>query len=238
MLLAVGVAGCQNDNKEEPTPAPTTSAAAPVSGTTAPDGGSVRVAEQGLSQITDGTGRPQVSFGIVLESSSKAWIATGTSVTIALTDASGKTIDDQIEHGKYQAHATQPQARTGLGGQIYVSAAGATKLRVNVGASTWYPKGYPDFAAITASKVRTERKGDSATYTFDLTSAYDRPVDGKYIDIIFRDEAGKLVGGAGVALTATCSSVPPGASSCTTGTKYPLPAGAADARTEVYVDGE
>lgn len=236
-LLALTVAGCRQGGGGETTPTSAPSPTAPVTAATAPDGGTLRVAEEGISQIKDSTGKPMVSFGVVLESTSKTWIASGTAITVALADDSGKAVEDQIEHGKYSVHATLPQQKSGVGAQIYVGAPGATKLQVTIGTSTWYPKSYPGLAAITASAVKTQRKTDTATFSFALTSAYGRSVNGQFINIIFRDQSGRLIGGAGLDLTKTCGTVPRGASTCTTGTTYALPDGTADARTEVYVDG-
>jgi hypothetical protein len=206
---------------------------------TAPDGGRLRVIEQGLSQIKDSSGKPMISFGVFLENTSTNWVATGTKLTVTLADAAGAPVEDQVGHGQYSVYSTFPQRRTGLGAQIYVGSAGATRIAVQVASSTWYPRTNPGFAEVTTADVQTRRTAGSATFTFAVTSTYRQAVTGRYLYIIFRDQAGKLIGGAGAGgdVTRPCDSVPPGRSRCTTGILFPLPAGTVDARTEVYLNG-
>lgn len=236
-LLALTVAGCTDGGDGRPTPTPSLTSQVPVPGVTAPDGGRLRVTEQGLSQIKDSNGKAMVSFGVILESTSTNWVADDTKLTVTLTDGSGAPVEDQVEHGQYSVYATFPQHRTGLGTQVYVGAPGATRIQVQVGSSTWVPRTDPRLAEITAADVQTQHKTGSATFSFALTSAYHRTVNGRYVNIIFRDQGGQLIGGAGLDLTRTCDSVPPGKSMCSTGTIYPLPAGTVDSGTEVYVNG-
>jgi hypothetical protein len=239
-LLALTAAGCTGgggtgDGKSTPTPSQTSQV--PVAGVTAPDGGKLRVAEQGLSQIKDSYGKAMVSFGVILESTSTNWVANETKLTVTFTDGSGAPVEDTVEHGQYSVYATFPQHRTGLGAQVYVGAPGATRVQVQIGSSTWVPRADPRLAEITAANVQTQRKTGSATFSFALTSAYQRTVTGRYVNIIFRKQGGGLIGGAGLALTRPCDSVPPGKSTCSTGTNYPLPAGTVDSATEVYLNG-
>jgi hypothetical protein len=238
-VLVLAVAGCTGGGgKSKPKPTPSLTSQAPVSGVTAPDGGTLRVAEQGVSQIKDSYGKAMVSFGLVLENTSTNWVASDTKLTILLTKASGAPVEDKVEHGQYSAYVTFPRHRTGLGAQVYVDAPGATRIQTRIGSSTWAPRTYPLFAEITAADVRTQRKTGSATFSFALTSAYHRAVDGRYVNIIFRDQGGLLIGGAGGDLTRDCDPVPPGKSTCSTGTTSPLPAGTVDSHTEVFVSGD
>jgi hypothetical protein len=240
VLLALTAAACTGRGHEQPTPTPSaTSQPAPVTGATAPDGGRLRVTEQGLSQINDSAGKVMVSFGVLLENTSTNWVATSTKLTVTLADDSGAPVEDRVEHGQYSVYSTFPQHRTGLGAQIYVGSPGATRIAVQIGTSTWYPRTNPGFAEVASADVQTRHRTGSATFTFALTSAYHQTVTGRYLYIIFRDQAGKLIGGAGGGgdVTRPCDAVPPGRSRCTTGILYPLPAGTVDARTEVYVNG-
>jgi hypothetical protein len=198
----------------------------------------LRVTEQGLSQIKDSNGKAMVSFGVILQNTSTNWVANNTKLTVVLTKASGAPVEDRVEHGRYSAYATFPQHRTGVGAQVYVDAPGATRIQVRVGSSTWAPRTNPLLAEITAADVRTQRETESTTFNFALTSAYRRTVIGRNVNIMFRDQGGRLIGGAGLDLTRDCAPVPPGKSTCSTGTTSPLPAGTADSRTEVYVSGD
>lgn len=237
-VLVLAVAGCTGGGgKPKPTPTPSLTSQAPVPGVTAPDGGVVRVTEQGLSQIKDSHGKAMVSFGVILANTSTNWVANNTKLTVELTNASGAPVEDRIEHGQYTAYATFPQHRTGLGAQVYVGTPGATRIQVRAGSSTWVPRTNPLLAEITAAGVRTQRESGSATFNFALTSAYHRTVNGLYVNLVFRDQGGRLIGGAGGDLTRFCDAVPPGKSTCSTGTIYPLPAGTVDSHTEVYVNG-
>lgn len=235
-VLLLAVSGCAGGGKSTPTPSQTSQA--PVVGATAPDGGALRVTEQGLSRIKDGSGKAMVSFGVIVKNTSRNWVANGTKLTITLTDAAGAPVEDQVEHGRYGAYATFPQRRTGLGAQVYVGAPDATRIQVRVGPSTWVPQTNPLLAEITATDAQTRHGTGTTMFGFALASAYHRTVDGRYVDIIFRDQDGRLIGGAGLDLTRTCGPVPPGRSTCSTGTIYPLPTGTVDSRTAVYVSGD
>jgi hypothetical protein len=237
-VLVLAVAGCTGGKpKPTPTPTPSLTSQAPVEGVTAPDGGTLRVTEQGVSQIKDRNGQVMVSFGVIVENTSRNYLANNTKLTVRLTKASGVPVVDRVEHGQYTAFVTFPQHRTGLGAQVYVGAPGTTRIQVRVGPSTWAPRGNALFADIAASDVRTQHTPGSTTFSFALTSAYRRTVTGRYVNVILRDRSGLLIGGAGLGITRDCAAVPPGKSTCSIGTNYPLPAGAVDSRTEVYVSG-
>lgn len=239
--LVLTVAGCSGGGDQSPAPTPTSPPASQptfVNGTTAPDGGSVRVTGQGVSQITDGRGGAMVSFGVMVENTSTNWVATGTKLTVTFAKDSGAPVEDQIEHGQYSAHATFPQQRTGIGAAIYVSSPGTTRIAVQIGASIWYPRSNAAFAEVTTADVATRRGTRFTTVTFAMTSAYHQTLGYLFLYFIFRDQAGQLIGGAGGGGEGyPCSSVPPGTSKCTSYLYSPFPAGTVDARTEVYVNG-
>lgn len=210
-----------------------------VKGRSAPDGGTVRVAEAGVSPIVDDTtGKPMASFAVVVENTSKRWYAAATSVTIRILDASGAPIRDKIEDGHYTVNLAFGSPRAAVGAQIYVSRGGAARIQVQVGESLWTSTSNDVWRPIRASGVRTQRRTGDTRWQFDLTSSYTRYANGHDVEIVLRDKNGRIVGGVGVAgLVHECSSVPPGHSRCYTSSHYPLPASTDDARTEVYVSG-
>ncbi len=66
-----------------------------------------------------------------------------------------------------------------------------------------------------------------ATFTFTVTSTYHRAVTGRFLYLIFRDQSGQVIGGAGGGgdVGRPCDSVSPGPSRCTTEVLSPLPPG-------------
>jgi hypothetical protein len=104
-LLALTGAACTGAGHEQPTPTPSaTSQLALVTGVTAPDGGTLRVTEQGLSQIKDGAGKLILSFGVLLQNTSTNWVATGTKLTVTLANDAGPPVEDRVEHGQYSVY--------------------------------------------------------------------------------------------------------------------------------------
>ncbi len=244
ILLSVLLAGCtstsDNGNRPHAKSVSPTRDLNPVHSTGSPDGGKVRVEEKGISQITDSHGMPMVSLGVAVESTSKKWVAVDTELRITIMNDSGDEIKDTVDNGKYKIYDTFPGRHAALGAQIHVARSGASRIKVDVGTSTWIPQdGNAMYSRITVSSVSTRRNFDSwnAAFKLKLSSAYTRSVTGDDVNIIFRDKTGHVIGGAGGDLTQLCDSVPPGHSTCLTGTSYPLPEGTVDDRTDAYVSG-
>ena len=244
VLLSVSLAGCSSGDSRGQHPNASSASPpqdlSPVQATGAPDGGKVRVAEEGISQIKDSHGSPMVSFGVVVESTSRNSIATGTKLSVTIMDVSGKQIKDTVENGRYKIYDTFPGHRAALGAQIHVGRSGAASIKVSISTSTWVPQAKDAaYSRIVVSDVNTRRNFDSwnAAFKLNLNSDYTRSVSGNDVNIIFHDKSGRLVGGAGGDLTQVCDSVPPGHSTCLTGTSYPLPSSAIDQQTEAYVSG-
>ena len=147
-----------------------------------------------------------------------------------------------LQQATLTVDATFPQQRTGVGAQSRVHVSDAVRLTVQVVTSTWIPRSRPSgYAEITTGDVLTARGPGEypAGFTFTVNSAYDHKLDSTYVSIIFRDRTGKLIGGAGrwEYLPTDCYP-PPGGSHCTADSRYPLPGGTDDSRTEVYVTAD
>jgi hypothetical protein len=115
----------------------------PTCGRAAPDGSTVGVVESGFSVIDEPPARPDVTYGVVLENTSTAYLAILTLVTVQLTDADGNRANDTVRTPPSDpAQAVQtifPGQRIGIGDQVYLDRQGIVEMTVEVGESSWMP---------------------------------------------------------------------------------------------------
>lgn len=207
----------------EPTPASVTERTV-----VSPDGGEVRVVEQGFSPLRDRFGEPQLSYGLILENTSREWIVRNTEIEIKWSDASGAVVET------YYTGLLDllPGQRIGLGGQTPPDKPGAARMSVTLSPMQWLTlrgSGEPT-ATVALGDVRVN--GLRATYS--VTCADTEPETRYFVQVVLRDRAGRIVGGAdpGAREPYQC---PAGTSRGVLELPTNTPAGTADERTEIYV---
>jgi hypothetical protein len=214
----------------------------PHRGLSASDGGTVRVVEQGFTARTSPTGRPLVSYGFVLENTSKTQAARDTVVVVSLADAQGRSITDYIISPKRAIGAILgPGQRTGAGWNSRVDNPGTTKISLRVTRTTWTPAGARQRvnghdlapAALTADAVRAS----TGLVSFTVHSAYPTTLSTVWADVVYRNATGRIVGGTNTRLNGhwLTSSYPPGTSPGRLADPIGPPPGAALERTAVYL---
>ncbi len=245
-LITLQFSAACTGGRTDPASTPSARVSAPAApstrATVASDGGGLRVVEQGLSTTRDAAGKEMITYGIIVENTSKELLAAATDVRIRLIDASGATITDLVAGGNEVVRKIAvlfPGQRAGIAADTYVDRSGTMELSVEIGDSTWLPAGDADsgLAKLTTSDVKTKRaiSGPAATITFTVYSEYQELLDDPSAQAIFRDSTGKIIGGTGPARTNPRDQYRPGRSTGQINVKYGLPAGADDAQTEVYV---
>lgn len=172
--------------------------------TAAPDGGLLRVVEQGFTQ----TGAA-VSVGAVLENTS-AHPAYRTRVQVRLFDAKRVWLPE-VRFGEVrrvmEIPVVLPGQRVGVGNDAHPAplygggAAVVSSFEVELLTTTWLaPGALGPFGAVVADSVRTERPNPAAPSIVSLRyrerSPNCAPLAARGAAAVFRDAAGRVVGGA------------------------------------------
>ena len=246
MVALLAAAACE----EHATPAPRPTATGPVRAVTAPDGGTIRVVEQGFTAGTSRTGRPIVSYGFVLQNTSRHWTARNTVVRVSRTTATGRSVTDYSLSPIWTVGAIMaPGQRAGVGQNGRVDLAGTTNVSIRFRTTVWTPAKTKlpvngaslAPAALTADAVTTQRDpggpGLPATVSFTVHSGYPIVLNKTWTDVIYRDVDGRIVGGTNTRLygRALTTSHPPGSSRGRLVDQNGPPAGADLTRTGVYL---
>ena len=224
-----------------------------VSAAAAPGGGAVHVVEQGFAQDPNSA----VSLGAVLENTSSS-VAYRTKVTFRLFDAAHTELPETgTSPLTVEVPIILPGQRIGTGEGTYRKAKVAS-VEFGIGASTWVSReAVGSFSPITATYVRTARFNPRIPTSVDIhykeTSTNCRALNSRTTAVVFRNAAGKLIGG-GVAFPDTPitfrdeqghdlggETQPPASPSCAQGERETWivpptgsPSTADDARTEIY----
>jgi hypothetical protein len=238
--LASTITGCSRGGPVKPISPVETPTATETPFKTNGDDGQIVVVERGFSMIPKKNDFDRLSFGAVLENTNRAAVAFP-AYLIEFLDAKGKQIRgiDAIAEAESPPRVL-PGGRYGIGGIIpYVSYQRLADIRVTITETTWIPHAaQSQFAKVTAAQVRTERSaGAPTTLTFTIDSAFHKPIPGVDVSVIFRDPAGKIVGGVDHVvsrLSVNATDVPPGRSIHQMLLQDGTPADADDSRTEVY----
>ncbi|QKG25106.1 hypothetical protein [Actinomadura verrucosospora] len=199
----------------------------------AADGGTVRIVEHGFTELEDASGEHRVSWGLVLENTSRT-SAVAVPVTVGILDRGGAQLIGKVSD--YARHRSTPYimpgARYGIGDDTYVKRAGAARLTFRLGAAGWVPPGDPRAPRLTASLVKgklyrvdkrqlfllgdppraeahRERRHD-LTITFRVESGAPGLLPDGHASAVLRDTKGRIVGGTGPADTVTWTRFPPG----------------------------
>jgi hypothetical protein len=245
-IVAGLLAGCDGSPTPTPTPAPT----GPVRGPEAPDGGTIRVAEQGFTAGTTHAGRPIVSYGFVLENTSRKWTARNTVVTVSLTTATGRSVTDYfISPNRTVGAIIAPHQRTGAGSNSRVDLTGTARVSIRFRNTVWTPKDLKlpvggellAPALLTADTVMVTPgpggPGLPATVAFTAHSGYPIVLRKVWADVIYRDGSGRIVGGTNTRLTgrSLTATYPPGSVLARLIDQNGPPGPADPARTAVYL---
>lgn len=161
--------------------------------------GEIEIVDYGFSAIPLGGDAWALSYGVVLRNAG-ADAASLTTVTATATTSSGEPVGGLIPRSVQ--HYLAPGATVGLGATVPAVDVGLDELPgdlvFEVKTREWVSADDDayDFPAFTASDVALVRAGDgSAEITFTGTVA-DGPKTIGSMSAIFRDAAGRLVGGA------------------------------------------
>ena len=184
----------------------------------APDGGEVRIVEQGFTQRYElvaltltpgyGPGKPEPYMpaytAIILENTSRSYAAMSVAVTIRYLDQAGRGI---VEYGAKTDEkvlttiAIGPGERRSVADHLNVSEVRAVTLTATVAPPGWMtlPDAQRDdnyqFSRVTASDVTVLRTGSAKVIVvaFNAHSGSDRRLQFRTY-VIFRDASGKLLG--------------------------------------------
>lgn len=181
----------------------------------APDGGQLRVTEQGFTRLP---GHPFVLIGAMIENSSR-YVAYDTTVTVTLHAADGTVVNDPSadQQRRVTIPVILPKTQIGYAASIghMSSLTGEVippaSVTIHIGPSRWLPATTdgPTFAApavadVTTSIVGNDRGTPYGGITFTLSSGYCRDVTNAGVATIFRDTAGSIVGGSFDAYIGPC----------------------------------
>ncbi|HEU5024036.1 MAG TPA: hypothetical protein VFV01_03860 [Spirillospora sp.] len=197
------------------------------------DGGTVRIVEQGFTPLRDASGEYRVSWGLVLENTSRT-TAVSVPVTVGILDRRGaQLIGKTSDYARHRSTPyIMPGARFGIGDDTYVTRAGAARLTFRLGAAQWLPPSDPRAPRLTASlvkgdlyrvdklqpfllgsppraEVHRERRHD-LSITFRVESGAREVLPDGHASAVLRDSRGRIVGGTGPADTVTWTRFPPG----------------------------
>jgi hypothetical protein len=218
----------------------------PTTAGQAPDGGQLRVDEQGFSMAADVRDR-QAFYGFVLEDTSRDRIAFAATVTVRLLDSAGTPVQQgsgQPEM-RYALYAVFPGQRVAFGADQWLDRRDVARLEVTVGASTWVPVDQRlqrdpfrhtvvRLASLTATGVSTMPRTGGAYLMFTANSEYDEQMRAG-VRAVFRNSAGQIIGGAALEGVQKCVVVTPGRSRQAVEMRD-VPDGVDVSRTEVYLD--
>ncbi|HWD04476.1 MAG TPA: hypothetical protein VG674_18705 [Amycolatopsis sp.] len=158
--------------------------------------GAVSVVEQGFTQDQNGA----VSVGAVLANTGKD-VAYHTKVTFRLFDGSHTELPEAGGSPlTVEVPVIMPGQRIGTGEGTYRSKTKVASVEIGIGSVTWVPQdAVGGFSPVTAKYVRTARFNPRIPTSVDIhyleTSTNCRDLDSRTTAVLFRDTAGKLVGG-------------------------------------------
>lgn len=204
-------AACNSGGSDSERPASSVPDSVAAASDEAPDGGEVRVVEQGLSvfpgpaqpgtgytpeAVAAGQDHDVVSWGVVVENTSD-WVATYTDIAVDLVDPGGAvTLRDRP--GAETVVVLLPGERYGTGHTGMLTEGGEpADLEVEIGPSEWVTadaRGV-EFAEITARGIETsndERLRFVTAFAMESSYSTSRPV---WATAVFRNADGEIIGG-------------------------------------------
>lgn len=238
--LFVGVAGCTDD--PSPRPSPSAKSTGFVEGSTAPDGGQVRLVESGFTAVSkDNQPSGMVTAGGILENTSKEWAASAVSVDVRFFDAAGGAL--RVMGSEFQTSYSVtilPGARMGVGIQKVAPRVFGdrrttpARMELEVTVFGWWPASR--VSGVVANYVGFKPNDFGGGWlSITVESQLPRTLDYPSSIIIVRDRNGKVIGGLKPVPMST-NAWPPGRS--IQKVKIPewsVPDDADMSRTEVFV---
>jgi hypothetical protein len=146
----------------------------------------LRVAEFGFTESKVGN----VYYGIIVQNPNATWVNYGAPLRISFFDRNGSKIST-VTGG---LTSVQPGQTTGIGAYS-PSSTGAKSMKVELIEGDWAEMD-PSPYALSVSDVVTRTKGGVMTTTGIITSTFPQRVDFVTIAVIYRDDKGKISGGA------------------------------------------
>lgn len=247
-LAAVTAPDSGPEPRGEPAPVASWSGVAPVTATQAPDGGVLRVVEQGYS-LDANPRASRITYGLLLENTSRNRIAYATAVTVRAVDAAGspqRWLSERQTDIRHTVYAVFPGQRFGIGAEEWTDGGDVAALTVTVEPSTWVPADQVlqrdparqrviRLGSLAATEVRVTA-GREPTVSFSASSGFEEriPVG---VTVLWRDGAGRIVGGGTATDVTACPSVAPGHSrySIVADRIRSVPGTVDAARTEVFL---
>lgn len=253
LLAAIGYAFLADDRQDPMprtgSPLPTTPDAVKyqVPHKTPGDDGEVRVVEKGYSPIKDSGGDDLVSYGAIVENTSRK-MAAAFVLRLRIVDADGKNLVGRISDYALDSEPAfvMPGQRIGVSDCVYVKGPGVASVTMTVGEVAWYavdPKRYYS-AQLTGTVLKTGWQkgrgqvphwsedgikavpaGDSLVVEFEVESAYTKLLNRPNAAMIFRNAKGAVVGGAPRHPLGVYTQFPPGKSRHVIRVNYGPPAG-------------
>jgi hypothetical protein len=215
-----------DDETSAVTPSTSPSTSDDTTATTAGGGGvgieGIVVADSGFSTYAGFDGQAG-SYGVILENTTSEPI-TNFTVEVVVYD----TTDAVVANEPHTVAVVAPGARLGLGAEItdaVPNGVGRLDVRVEEGAGGSVPDG-----AFTISDVSTTSDEFGIYTTFVVSSTYDMELELPYAYAIYRDAAGRIIGGA----SSVIDLVPPGGRANGEVASFTVVPNVAEA--EVYVD--
>jgi hypothetical protein len=196
------------------------------------DGGTVRVVEQGFTTGATRTGRPFVSYGFVLQNTSRSRAVRSMVVDVRFRTAAGDSVTDYIVSPKRTVNIPlRPGQRAGVGWNSRVDNAGTTRVTVRVLRVSW--TGSAISPGLTADTVSVAPPAIS----FTVHSQYPSVLTRIWADVLYRNANGRIVGGTNSRLSGRwiSSSYAPGESAGRMVDELGPPPGTDLAHTDVYL---
>lgn len=218
------------------------------------DGGELTIVESGYTGLTDLAGDRMVSWGLIVENTSKTEVATSV-VSYQAIDANGDEVSAEVAwDNKVEIFALKPGERTGVGATSYLGVE-FEKLTFHFSNTIWTPDAKA-IGTVEAEKVSVKRvgKGDDENYwgsdgishpvnakgrlriTIRVESGY-RVLVGGAATAIYRDTDGEIVGASDPDDFERYGDFPPGWCERTIEVGPGPPAAAVDEKVEVYAQG-
>ena len=129
-------------------------------------------------------------YGLIVENPNASWAAFGTGVDITFVDGSGKELTTL--GGLFAT--LMPGQVAAIGGST-PSGQGAKSMDVKLVELEWLAMATPP-VPLTVSDIVTKTSGDRMTAAGTITNSSAQPIDVVAINIIYRDGAGKIIGGS------------------------------------------
>jgi len=203
----------------------------------AQDGKQVRVVESGWTPYRQRTSH-RMTWGVVVENASQQTAAL-VRAAIDLVDPEGRSLLSNGPESRW--FVVMPGTRAGIGGFPYLTGPPDGADLVVTLEEEWWPPGTPQYHPVAATQVSDidpsrddprELRGYPLAFTFRVDSEYDIMLEQPYIDLVFRDRTGAIVGGLEEKLLAR---IPPGWSIHRLRLHDDLPPEVDVAGTEIYV---